>query len=190
MPICAAVVLEQIKEVCKRLSIPVSRAILMGLGPGGCLVLNTAFAQYNEVNLGGYCCVDSYLPRNFNLKTHFSHKLMGKPTLMSNTRGPKDVPSNWGNETFNDLRAMGLKPSSSCFFSIRSKANNYWDYIGDWLEGYVTPYLDGKEAKDRAGRRVSWAPEDVLEDYIEYELDSDDEFDYETESLHSLVLGF
>ena len=77
VPICAAVVLEQVKEVCKRLSIPVSRAILIGLGPGGCLVLNTAYAQYNEVNLGGYCCVDSYLPRNFNLKTQFSHKLKG-----------------------------------------------------------------------------------------------------------------
>lgn len=83
-----------------------------------------------------------------------------------------------------------MKPSSSCFFSIRSKTNNYWDYLLDWMKNYIIPQIDGKEVLYRRGRRVSWAPEDILEDYIEYELESDDEYEYESESLQRLVVGF
>ncbi len=192
VPISSSVVLEMLKDMCVKTKIPPERVILMGRASAGCLVLNIALSAYNRIKIGGYCCIDTYLPRNFSLYSQLSESLLDKPLFMSNSISPENVPSNWGNETFSELRHCGLRPSSSCFFSIRSKANNYWDYMVDWIVSYVQPRIEGKKISYRRGRRVSWAPDDVLEDYIEYEVDSDtDDYDYHSsESLQSLVVGF
>ena len=193
VPIAAAVAYEHIKMVCLKTSIPLDHTVVMGMEASGCLVVNMAFSQYSEMDIAGYCCLDSYLPRNFSIYSQFCrHRLLNKKLFMSNLVAPELVPSTWGNETFHDLRNLGLRPSSSCYFSIRNKSASCWDHVRDWIECYIFPQIEGHDVVFRKGRRVSWAPEDVLEDYIEYEIDSDDDCGYEhdSESLQSLVVGF
>ena len=191
-PISAAYVFEQCKEVGARVEIDAKNTILMGTGPAGCLVVNMAFAHLTDTSFAAYGSIDSYLPRNFSMYSKFANKSLNRPMFMSNSASPENSPSSWGNETFHDLRSIGLRPSSSCYFSIRSKAESYWDYVSDWIESYVHPLIEGRETLYRQGRRVSWAPEDILEDYIEYDIDSGDEngYEWESDTLHSLVLGF
>ncbi len=86
-----------------------------------------------------------YLPKNFSLYSQISHERLEKPLFMSNSISPENVPSAWGQQTFNELRNLGLRPGSSCYFSIRSKSNNYWDYVVDWISSYIQPALEGRE---------------------------------------------
>ena len=59
VPIGSAVVMEMLKEMCVKTTIPPERVVLLGRAAGGCLALNLGLSNYNSINIGAYCCVDT-----------------------------------------------------------------------------------------------------------------------------------
>ena len=83
-PLAMVAVLDYIKGTCERKGADLNRAVILGLGPTGCLAMSMALSAHSNTEFAACAIIDSFLPRNYALYSLLKQSALKKPLFMCN----------------------------------------------------------------------------------------------------------